>query len=232
MRLNQYIASSGICSRRVADKLISDKKVKINNKIAVLGDIIKEGDVVIVDNKQITAIDKKIYIALNKPVGITCTTEKHVKGNIVDFIDYNHRIFPIGRLDKQSEGLILLTNDGSIVNKLLRKENNHEKEYIVKLDKDITAEFLHHIRKGVTIYNPVSKRHVKAHTISVDKLNKDTIKIILNSGLNHQIRRMCHALGYEVISLRRTRIVNLTLQNIKVGEWRYLTDSEVSNLIS
>lgn len=231
MRLNNYISSSGFCSRREADKLISAGKVTINSKKAVIGQVVNKGDIVKVNNKIIKEKKERVYIALNKPVGITCTTERHVKGNIIDFVNYSERIFPIGRLDKPSEGLILLTNDGDIVNKILRQENNHEKEYLVTVNKNITNDFIEKMSKGVRIFNPVNKKYVTTKKCVVSKVNNNTFKIILTQGLNRQIRRMCEVLGYEVKKLQRIRIMNLTLKGLPTGKWRRLTKEEVKNLI-
>ncbi len=231
MRLNQYISSSGLCSRREADKLIQNKKVFINNKPAEIGQTVGASDTVKIDGKIIKPKNQKVYIALNKPSGITCTTETKVKGNIIEFIGHNERIFPVGRLDKDSEGLIILTNDGNIVNKLLRQENKHDKEYVVTVDQPLTPEFIESMKKGVTIFNPVTKRHTKTKRCEIERLNKDTFKIILQQGLNRQIRRMCQALGYEVVKLKRVRITNLTLRDIPLGKWRYLTTTEVDTLL-
>lgn len=233
MRLNNYISSSGFCSRREADKLISLGKVTVNSKKANVGQTVCENDVVKVSGKIIKPKQKneKVYIALNKPVGITCTTEKHVKGNIIDYINYKERIFPIGRLDKPSEGLILLTNDGDIVNKILRQENNHEKEYLVTVNKNITDDFINKMQKGVRIFNPVNKKYVTTKKCVVTKVDKNTFKIILTQGLNRQIRRMCEALRYEVTKLKRIRIMNLTLKNLPTGKWRKLTENEVKSLL-
>ncbi len=231
MRLNNYISSSGFCSRREADKLISAGKVTINSKKAVIGQVVNKGDIVRVNNKIIKEKKERVYIALNKPVGITCTTEKHIKGNIIDFVNYSERIFPIGRLDKPSEGLILLTNDGDIVNKILRQENNHEKEYLVTVNKNITNDFVEKMSKGVRIFNPVNKKYVTTKKCVVSKVNSNTFKIILTQGLNRQIRRMCEVLGYEVKKLQRIRIMNLTLKGLPTGKWRKLTKEEVKNLI-
>lgn len=233
MRLNNYISSSGFCSRREADKLISLGKVTVNSKKANVGQTVCENDVVKVSGKIIKPKQKneKVYIALNKPVGITCTTEKHVKGNIIDYINYKERIFPIGRLDKPSEGLILLTNEGDIVNKILRQENNHEKEYLVTVNKNITDDFINKMQKGVRIFNPVNKKYVTTKKCVVTKVDKNTFKIILTQGLNRQIRRMCEVLGYEVTKLKRIRIMNLTLKNLPTGKWRKLTENEVKSLL-
>ncbi|MGM9986418.1 MAG: 23S rRNA pseudouridine(2604) synthase RluF [Bacillaceae bacterium] len=232
MRLNNYISSTGMCSRRAADKLIQEGKVKINGKVAQLGQPVEDGDVVTVNGQTIQQKNNDVYIALNKPVGITCTTERHIKGNIIDFVNYPERIFPIGRLDKASEGLILLTNDGSIVNKILRQENNHDKEYIVTVDKPITPDFIRKMANGVRIYNPVTDSHVVTKRCSVTKVNDRTFKIVLTQGLNRQIRRMCSHFGYSVKRLQRVRIMNVTLKNLPIGKWRRLTADEVKGLIN
>ena len=231
MRLNNYISSTGICSRREADKLILQNKVLINGKIAKIGQSINEGDIVKVNGRIIKPKKTNVYIALNKPVGITCTTERHIKGNIIDYINYPERIFPVGRLDKPSEGLIILTSDGSIVNKILRSENNHEKEYVVTVNKDITSDFLYKMSNGVTIFNPVTNKNVTTKKCKITKVNNRTFKIILTQGYNRQIRRMCEAFNYEVKKLQRIRIMNLTLKGIAPGKWRKLTAKEVKGLI-
>ncbi|NOH15910.1 pseudouridine synthase [Clostridium cochlearium] len=232
MRLNNFISSTGICSRREADELIKQNKVKVNGEIAPLGYIVEPKDKVEVNGKLLERKKNDVYIALNKPVGITCTTERHIKGNIIDFINYPERIFPIGRLDKPSEGLILLTNDGSIVNEILREENNHEKDYIVTVNKPITPSFINGMSKGVKIYNPVKKQYTVTNKCKVVKINPTTFKITLSQGLNRQIRRMCSHLGYNVIKLKRVRISNITLKGLPLGKWRYLTDNEVRILRS
>lgn len=231
MRLNNYISSTGICSRREADKLIQSKKVLINGKIAQIGQVVNSGDIVKVNGKRLHEKKNDVYIALNKPVGITCTTERHIKGNIIDYINYPERIFPVGRLDKPSEGLIILTNDGDIVNKILRSENNHEKEYIVTVNKNITQEFINNMSNGVRIFNPVNKKHVITKKCYVTKVNNRTFKIVLTQGYNRQIRRMCEAFNYEVQKLKRVRIMDLTLNGIAPGKWRRLTPQEVKGLI-
>ncbi|WP_103107861.1 23S rRNA pseudouridine(2604) synthase RluF [Brevibacillus reuszeri] len=224
MRINKFISETGICSRREADKLIDAGRVTINGMKAELGSTVQNGDDVRIDGNPLGAKKKDVYIVLNKPVGITCTTELHVKGNIIDFVNHPERIFPIGRLDKDSQGLILLTNNGDIVNKILRAEHNHEKEYIVTVDKPITANFLHGMANGVRILGTVTK-HCK-----VTKVSDRVFTIILTQGLNRQIRRMCQAFGYQVRQLQRVRIMNITLGNLKIGQWRNLTSKELSDL--
>ncbi len=229
-RLNKYISETGICSRREADKLIEQNRVTINGKVPELGTKVMEGDLVRVDNKVVGATPKnksdRIYIAYNKPVGITCTTERHVRGNIIDAIRHKERIFPIGRLDKPSEGLILLTSDGDIVNKILRAENAHDKEYEVTVNQPISERFLAKMAKGVPILGTVTKP-CKVKAISKFKFN-----IILTQGLNRQIRRMCEFLGYEVTKLKRTRIMHIELTRLHPGHWRNLTEGEMNQLNS
>lgn len=224
MRINKFISEKGICSRREADALIQEKRVTINGITAELGSRVKPIDEVKLDGKLLTKKDDKVYIALNKPVGIICTTEKKIKNNIVDFVNYPKRIFHIGRLDKDSEGLIFLTNDGDIVNKILRAGNNHEKEYIVTVDKCITNSFLKEMSSGVSILNTVTK------PCKVYKEGSHIFRIILTQGLNRQIRRMCESLGYNVLKLKRIRIMNVTLKDIPIGKWRYLTSNELKTI--
>lgn len=222
--LNKYISDSGYCSRREADVIIKDGRVSINGVMANPGNRVEPGDEVLLDGKRITNKPKSVYIALNKPKGITCTTDNRVKGNIIDFMDYPERIFPIGRLDKPSDGLILLTNDGNIVNKILRASNNHEKEYIVEVNKSITTDFVNRMAGGIPILDTVTRK------CQVEKLSKYKFKIILTQGLNRQIRRMCEYLGYRVTSLRRVRIMNIKLGRLATGDWRHLSNSEMKML--
>jgi len=227
-RLNKFISESGVCSRREADKFIEENRVKVNGQLPELGTRVISQDVVTLDDKiiQAGAEDKadRVYIAYHKPVGITCTTERHIKGNIVDAIGHRERIFPIGRLDKPSEGLIFLTNDGDIVNKILRAENAHDKEYLVTVDKPLSERFVERMERGVPILGTVTK-HCKVRIQS-----RFVFRIILTQGLNRQIRRMCEYLGYEVIKLKRTRIMSVDLGQLKPGQWRYLIDREVVEL--
>ena len=227
-RLNKYISESGFCSRRGADKLIEQQRVTVNGKVPELGTKVLPGDVVFVDGKSIqaTAADKtdRIYIAYNKPVGITCTTELDVRGNIVEAIGHKERIFPIGRLDKPSEGLIFLTSDGDIVNKILRAGNNHEKEYLVTVDRPFSERFLKRMAAGVPILETVTKPCV------VTAQNRTMFKIVLTQGLNRQIRRMCEYLGYDVVRLKRTRIMGVRLGALKPGQWRALTEAEMTQI--
>ena len=226
IRLNKFISETGFCSRREADKLIESGRVTVDGIKAIMGTKVKESANVKVDGKPIKKVEELVYIALNKPVGITCTTEKKVKGNIVDFVNHEKRIFPIGRLDKDSQGLILLTNDGDIVNKILRAGNNHEKEYIVTVDKPINNKFIKDMSNGVKILGTITKKCI------VNKINERTFRIILTQGMNRQIRRMCEALGYSVVKLNRIRIMNIKLGNLKIGSWRNLTDDELKKLNS
>lgn len=230
MRLNNFISSTGLCSRREADELIKNKKVRVNGEIAIIGQVVDEEDKVEVNGKMLKSKKRHVYIALNKPVGITCTTERHIKGNIIDFVNHPERIFPIGRLDKDSQGLILLTSDGSIVNEILREQNNHEKDYIVTVDKPINSSFINGMRNGVRIYNPVKKQYTVTNKCRVVKLKDRTFKITLSQGLNRQIRRMCEYFGYKVIDLKRVRITNITIKGLQVGKWRNLTKEEVKKL--
>ena len=223
--LNKYISETGLCSRREADKLIKAGNVKINGVVAKSGNRVEEGDTVTVNGKSLTNKPKPIYIALNKPEGITCTTEQNIRGNIVDFIGHKERIFPIGRLDKPSEGLIFLTNDGDIVNKILRAGNKHEKEYIVSVNKPITPSFLKGMASGVPILETVTKK------CKVEQVNTFTFKITLIQGLNRQIRRMCQHFKYEVETLERVRIMNIKLGNLARGKWRYLTQEEMDMIL-
>jgi len=231
MRLNKYISDCGFCSRREADRLISSRRVTLNGQPAAIGAEFAEGDEVRVDNALLRARSavrggrKHIYIALNKPVGITCTTETAVKGNIVDFVDHTQRVFPVGRLDKDSEGLILLTSNGDIVNELLRSENNHDKEYLVGVNRPVTPEFLAGMARGVRVHGQMTKP-CRTH-----KLAKFGFRIVLTQGLNRQIRLMAEAFGYRVTQLRRVRIVNVQLGALRIGQWRNLTEVELRGLL-
>ena len=225
-RINKYLSESGYCSRRAADRLIEEGKVTINGEIPEIGSKVKEDDQVEVEGQIIEKFtkQKKIYLAFNKPVGIVCTTDRRVEpDNIIDFIKYPKRIFPIGRLDKSSEGLIFLTNDGDIVNKILRARNNHEKEYIVIVNRQINKDFIQRMSNGVEILETITKN------CFVKQLGAKKFKIILTQGLNRQIRRMCEALGYRVQSLKRVRIMNIKL-NIAKGKYRELTKGEIIEL--
>lgn len=226
LRINKFISEAGKASRRGADRLIEEGRVTINGKKAKIGDQVEPGDDVRVSGQQLRVARNNVYIALNKPIGITSTTEKNVKGNIVDLVNHPLRIFNIGRLDKDSDGLILLTNDGDIVNEILRAENEHEKEYNVSVDKPITPEFLQQMSEGVKILG------TKTLPCKVEQLSKFDFKITLTQGLNRQIRRMCEALGYDVLRLQRVRIMNIHLGNLPVGQWRDLSKKEKKQLFS
>jgi 23S rRNA pseudouridine2604 synthase len=223
-RLNKFISDTGVCSRREADAWIAGGRVTVNGAAAQLGTKVAPGDTVCVDGQPIGAAKQHVYIALNKPVGITCTTEPDVKGNIVDLVGHRERIFPIGRLDKDSEGLILLTNDGDIVNEILRAENEHEKEYLVTVDRPPTDLFLRGMASGVRILGTVTK------PCQVRRVGNHEFVIVLTQGLNRQIRRMCSFFGYKVVALRRLRIINIKLGSLKSGQWRELTAAEVEGL--
>jgi 23S rRNA pseudouridine2604 synthase len=225
LRLNKYISETGVCSRRQADKWIEEGRITCNGRVAALGTQVQAGDEVRVDGELIGAKKKQIYIVLNKPVGITCTTEAHIEDNIIDLVAYPERIFPIGRLDKDSEGLILLTNNGDIVNEILRSENNHEKEYIVTVDRPVTDLSLKMMAGGVKIRGELTK------PCKVGRIDPQTFRMILTQGLNRQIRRMCSALGYKAQRLQRVRIMNIQLGNLSPGEWRHLTDTELAGLL-
>lgn len=267
MRINKLFSNYGICSRKETNKLIEEKRIKVNGEICILGQWVEESDEILLDDKPIS-IREKVYIVLNKPVGITCTAERKVHGNIIDFMNYPRYIFPVGRLDKESQGLIIMTNDGELANAILEADNMHEKEYIVQVDKNFDEEFLELMASGVEISGNESsgiKRisdnlgiykssaHKVIETINLKELNRstenkkfkimtrpckvyrineNTFKIILTQGLNKQIRKMCGILGYKVIKLERIRIMNITIDNIKIGQWRYLKEDEITNLKS
>lgn len=222
--LNKYISSTGICSRREADKMIEDGRVTLNGQIAQRGNRVEEGDQVTLDGKPLGSKPREIYIALNKPVGIVSTTDSNEPANIIQFVNHPQRLFHIGRLDKDSQGLILLTNNGDIVNKVLRAGNNHDKEYIVTVDQNVTQRFLINMRKGVHILGKVTKK------CTVVNLNSRQFKIILVEGMNRQIRRMCEHLGFEVLKLNRIRIMHLTLQGLQIGDWRELSTHEIQRM--
>ena len=224
MRLNKYISETGVCSRREADQWIEAGRVTLNGVRAQLGLKVETNDEVRVDGELIGARRKPIYIALNKPAGITCTTEAHVENNVVDFIGHAERIFPVGRLDKDSEGLILLTNDGDIVNEILRSENEHEKEYVVRVNRPITDLSLAMLAGGIKIMGVMTK------PCRVTRAARDAFRMTLTQGLNRQIRRMCSALGYRVERLRRVRIIGIDIGALVPGEWRYLSEREIAGL--
>ena len=223
IRINKFLSEVGFCSRRGADKIISQGRVYINGKVAVLGLKGSRDDLVKVDGELINKIEDKIYIAFNKPVGIECTGNQKVKNNIIDFINFNKRLFTIGRLDKDSEGLILLTNNGDIVNNVLRAENKKEKEYLVTLNKKIDKDFINKMRTGVRIMGKLTKK------CYVEKTYENQFKIVLTQGLNRQIRRMCNSLGYRVTKLKRIRVMDIQLDT-KVGEYRFLDENEIKQL--
>jgi 23S rRNA pseudouridine2604 synthase len=225
MRLNKYISETGVCSRREADKWIEAGRVTLNGQAATLGTQVAVGDEVRIDGDSIGVKKKQVYIALNKPVGIICTTEAHIEDNIIDHVGFPERIFPVGRLDRDSEGLILLTNNGDIVNEILRSENNHEKEYLVTVDRPITDLSLRMLAGGVKIMGELTKPS------KVARVNAQSFRIILTQGLNRQIRRMCSALGYKVQRLQRMRIMNIHLGNLRPGQWRHLTSAELAGLL-
>jgi 23S rRNA pseudouridine2604 synthase len=224
-RLNKFISETGICSRREADLFIEQGRVIVNGQKVTLGTKVSSADVIKVNGQLLKNKAEAVYLAFHKPVGISCTTDQKDKDNIVAFINYPNRIFPIGRLDKDSEGLIFLTNDGDIVNKILRAGNQHEKEYIVTVNKSITNSFVQKMSRGVSILDTVTRK------CFVEKIGQNTFKIILVQGLNRQIRRMCEVLGYKATRLKRTRIMNVTLTDIAPGKWRYLTDTEKKILL-
>jgi 23S rRNA pseudouridine2604 synthase len=225
-RINKYIASSGLCSRREADRLIEEGRVTVNGIVAESGMQVCSDDVVLVDGKNIIPEANDVYIAFNKPLGVTCTTDSRDPSNIIDYIGYPERIFPIGRLDKNSSGLILLTNDGSIVNTLLRAENNHEKEYQVTVDRPYDDKFIKEMQSGVPVLGQITL------PCKINRVSARVFRIILHQGLNRQIRRMCEYEGYKVVKLRRIRFMNINLGTLGTGQWRYLTAKEVNELKS
>lgn len=222
--LNKFISSTGICSRREADRMIESGRVKLNGATARKGNRVSPGDEVLVDGRPLKTKPKAVYLAFHKPPGVTSTTDRKDKSNIIDFINYPERIFHIGRLDKASTGLIFLTNDGDIVNDILREQNEHEKEYIVTVNKPINAQFVNRMSNGIPILGTVTKK------CKVEKIGRQAFRIILTQGLNRQIRRMCEYLNYEVVTLKRIRIMNVHLGQLKSGQWRYLTEKELKVL--
>ena len=225
IRLNKFLSDAGYCSRRQADRLIEQGKVMVNHEVAVMGQKVTIDDVVHVDGQAITREVEQIVIAFNKPVGVECTTDTENPDNIVDYIGYHKRIYPIGRLDKNSQGLILLTNDGSLVNNILKASNYHEKEYVVTVDKPINDEFINKMSSGVEILDQITR------PCKVTKVNKHTFNIVLTQGLNRQIRRMCEALGYKVQKLKRIRIMSVKLDNLPKGQYRDVTDEELNKIV-
>jgi len=224
VRINKFLAESGACSRREADAWIAEGRVTVNGVVAELGTRVGEDDRVAVDGRQVEAKPRRIYLALNKPVGVECTTDRDVPGNIVDFVGHRERIFPIGRLDKDSEGLILLTNDGDVVNHVLRAENAHEKEYVVAVDRPLTPEFLAGMARGVPILGTVT------NPCRISQVGRNTFRIVLTQGMNRQIRRMCEHFDYTVRRLQRVRIMHIRLGDLPLGKWRNLTPEEVRGL--
>ena len=223
MRINKLLSNHGICSRTDANRLIEQNRIIVNGKLCTPGQWVEEEDIILIDNETIPVKDK-IYIALNKPIGITCTAEKRVVSNIINFMNYPEYIFPVGRLDKDSQGLILMTNDGDLANKILESENEHEKEYIVAVNKPFDESFMKGMSDGVEVCG-VTTRPCKVSRVSIDSFS-----IILTQGLNKQIRRMCCAFGYKVIKLERIRIINIKIEGLDVGTWRYLTDKQIIEL--
>lgn len=225
MRIQKYISETGFCSRRQTNRLIIEGRVTVNGTVSDKNTMVAEHDEVLIDGRAIPCKEHSVYLALHKPVGITCTAAKEVEGNIIDFVNYPTRIFPVGRLDKASEGLILMTNDGDIFNKILRSEHGHEKEYVVTVDKVITEQFVLQMESGVEVLNTITK------PCKVEKISDNVFKIILTQGLNRQIRRMCKALGYRVERLQRIRIMNIHLGNLEAGVWRELSQQELNELL-
>ena len=226
VRLNRYLAETGLCSRREADRMIESGQVRVDGRVGVLGDRVAPGTRVLVNGRDVSPVEKKVYIALNKPVGVVCTADPREPMNVIDYIGHSERIFPIGRLDKDSQGLLLLTNDGEIVNRILRAAGGHEKEYVVSVDKPITPQFCEAMRRGVPILDTVTL------PCRLKQEGPCRFRLVLVQGLNRQIRRMCEALGYRVMSLTRVRIMNITLGSLKPGHWRDLTAQELAGLKS
>lgn len=227
LRLNKYISDTGHCSRREADRLIEAGRVTVDGEPAMIGLRVMADQVVAVDGNPVTLKTEKVYIALHKPTGVTSTTDQAIAGNLTDFMNYPEMIFPIGRLDKESTGLILLTSDGDIVNKILREENGHDKEYQVMVDKKIDDTFIKNMETGVEIYNPVADKRQVTLPTTVEVIGHKSFNLVLKQGLNRQIRRMCQELGYQVVNLKRKRIMNVQLGNLSEGQWRYLTKDEL-----
>lgn len=226
IRLNKFLSDAGFCSRREADRLVEQGCVKVNGEIAVMGQKVTLNDVIEADGKVVSREQEQILLAFNKPVGVECTSDMTNPDNIIDFINYEKRIYPIGRLDKNSQGLILMTNDGSLVNNILKASNYHEKEYVVTVDKHITDEFIRNMSEGVEILEQITR------PCKVKKISRHTFNIILTQGLNRQIRRMCEALGYKVQKLKRIRVMNIELGNLPKGTYRNVTDGELKELLN
>lgn len=225
MRINKLLSNLGYCSRKEANRIIEDNRVTVNGMLAIPGQWVEEEDTILIDGEPVPVM-KKVYIALNKPVGIICTSARDIENNIIDFMDYPHYIFPVGRLDKESQGLIIMTNDGDLANKILESENEHEKEYIVTVNNEFDDDFIKKMSGGVEI------KGGKTKICKVTRISRDTFNIILTQGLNRQIRRMSKVFGYEVTRLERIRIVNIEIDDIEIGKWRYLTKEEIEKLIS
>lgn len=223
MRINKLLSNYGYCSRKEVSRLIEDKRIMVNGKLCEQGQWVEESDDILLDGEKVKQ-KERVYIALNKPRGIVCTSSREIKDNIIDFLNYEEYVFPVGRLDKDSEGLILMTNDGELANKILSSENYHEKEYIVTLDKDFDDDFIYKMSNGVNILGTVTR------PCKLTRIDNNTFKIILTQGLNRQIRRMCKALGYNVIKLERIRIVSILSEGIEPGKWRELTKEEIEKL--
>ncbi len=226
VRLNKYLAERGVCSRREADRRIQEGRVRIDGRVGVLGDLVLPGMEVTLDGKPVTGEGEKVYLMLNKPRGIVCTADPREPMNVVDYVDYPLRVYPVGRLDKDSEGLLLLTSDGDIVNKLLRAAGGHEKEYEVEVDKPLTPEFMQRMMRGVPILDTVTL------PCKLRRTGARSFNLVLVQGLNRQIRRMCEALGYNVVKLRRVRINNLKIGKLQPGQWRELTSGELAGLLA
>lgn len=225
MRINKLLSNYGYCSRKEVSRLIEDKRIMVNGKLCEQGQWVEESDDILLDGEKVQQ-KERVYIALNKPKGIVCTSSREIKDNIIDFLNYEKYVFPVGRLDKDSEGLILMTNDGDLANKILSSENYHEKEYIVTLDKDFDDEFIYKMSNGVNILGTVTR------PCNLERVDNNTFKIILTQGLNRQIRRMCKTLGYNVIKLERIRIVSILSDGIEPGKWRELTKEEIEELLT
>jgi len=224
IRLNKYLSDAGVCSRREADRLIEQGKITVDEQPATLGMKIVPSQKILLDGKSFSPDEEKVLLLVNKPQGIECTTQKRVKNNIVEFVSYPVRVYPVGRLDKDSEGLLLMTNEGSLVNKMMRAGNYHEKEYIVSVDRPVTGDFIRQMRQGVPILDTITRK------CKVEKINSKCFRIILTQGLNRQIRRMCEYFGYRVTKLKRIRILNLTLDELPVGKYRKATQEEWEKL--
>ena len=226
VRINKYLSEAGVCSRREADRQIERGNVTVNGRTAVMGDKVGPGDVVMYGKKRVSMEEEAVILAVNKPAGIVCTSEKREKDNIVDYVNYPKRVYPIGRLDKNSHGLILMTNQGEIANQIMRSRNFHEKEYIVKVNRDVTEEFLLHLSQGVYL----KELETETRPCKAEKVGKRTFRIILTQGLNRQIRRMCEAFQYRVVDLKRVRILNIRLGDLKEGTYRKITSQEWKEL--